>query len=87
MTAKQRSQVAEAYERSKAAREALFDAGCRPMECTEDKVGIVWERFITPKGESLIFFATPHWWDVFAPVTDHTGVAETVAAIKARWMP
>lgn len=63
------SPVAEAYQRSKAGREALLRT-CRAMECTEDKCGIVWERFVTRAGVSLILVATPHWWDVYAPVTE-----------------
>lgn len=77
------SPVAQAYERSKIGRRALFDADCRAMECTEDKAGIVWERFITPQGRSIILFATPSWWDVFEPVTDEATNDATVAAIKA----
>ncbi len=79
----QRTPLAQAYERSKAGREALFAADCRPMECTEDKCGIVWERFITPDGRSLVIIATPHWWDVYAPVHDGNDLAATIAAIKS----
>lgn len=78
------TKVAQAYERSKVAREALFDANCRAMECTEDKCGIVWERFVTPAGVSLILFATPSWWDVYAPLSPSNLTDETVAAIKSK---
>jgi hypothetical protein len=76
------SKVAEAYARSKSGREALFEVG-RSMECTEDKCGIVWERFILPNGISLILVATPHWWDVYAPIDDTGTTASTVDALRA----
>jgi len=81
---KQLSPVAEAYERSNAGRQALFGSGCRPMECTEDKAGIVWERFVTQAGESLILVATPHWWDVYKSVEPELGITTaTVDEIRA----
>lgn len=45
MSQQKLSKVAQAYERSRPAREALraIDAVC--MEVTEDKAGIVWERW------------------------------------------
>lgn len=80
---KRLSQVAQAHQRSKHAREFLL-SNCRPMECTEDKSGIVWERFVTPAGESLVLVATPHWWDVYAPVTESRLTIDVIAAIAAR---
>lgn len=77
------TEVMKAYDRSRPGREALFDNGCRSMECTEDKAGIVWERFVTPHGVSLILFATPSWWEVFCPLTSNATVHATVAAIIA----
>jgi len=82
MKAARVSPVAQAYASSKPGREALFEIG-RAMECTEDKCGIVWERFVVG-GESLILVATPHWWDVYAPLTSDGEIAAVVAAIKAR---
>lgn len=86
------SKVSEAYSRSKIAREALFDMSARSMECTEDKAGIVWERFLlqtnhptsaSPELVSVVLVATPHWWDVFVPLTRLQENTEVVAAIKA----
>lgn len=78
------SKVAQAYERSKVGRQALRDTGARCMEVTEDKCGIVWERYILGStGVSVVLFATPSWWDVFKPVTQDGSNDATVAAIKA----
>lgn len=75
--------VAQAYQRCEAGRRALLECA-QPMECTEDKCGIVWERFVTPRGESLILFATPSWWDVYAPLCASGLIVDVVAAIKER---
>jgi hypothetical protein len=85
MTAQRKlSKVAEAYQRCYIAREALRQSGARCMEVTEDKCGIVWERYIVgPNGTSVILYATPHWWDVFSPITSDTTNDGTIAAIKA----
>lgn len=80
--------VSKAYECSKVARYALIEAGARSMECTEDKAGIVWERFIIgPNGTSAILYATPDWWDVFVPLTVDMTIGGTIAAIKALAQP
>ena len=86
------NKVRDAYERSKPGRDALraIDAQC--MEVTEDKAGIVWERYLVVTSAPLavhqtfvnvVLFSTPHWWDVFVPVTSDNAVASTVDAIKA----
>lgn len=78
------SKVAQAYERSKIGRNALIAAGARSMEVTEDKCGIVWERFIVgPNGTSVVLFATPSWWEVFSPLTTDATNDGTIAAINA----
>lgn len=77
------SAVTEAYARCKDGRKALIDAGARCMEATEDKCGILWERWLLPNLTSAILYATPHGWDVFTPVTKDGKVAATVDAIKA----
>lgn len=75
--------VQQAYERCKPGRAALLEvAQC--MECTEDKCGIVWERFVFRAGESVILFATPHWWDVFVPLCSDGRITAVVDAIKQR---
>lgn len=76
------SKVSDAYGRCKIARNTLSEIGARPMECTEDKCGIVWERWLLPNGTSAILYATPHGWDVFTPVTQDNAIEATVAAIK-----
>lgn len=63
------SKVAEAYERCHEGRDQLIESGYRCMEVTEDKCGILWERWITPNGISVILFATPHSWDIFSPLS------------------
>jgi hypothetical protein len=90
------SRVQEAYARCKPARDLLFELDGRCMETTEDDAGIVWERWLIRKGPlvtsreghhqqplvSVILFSTPHWWEVFAPVTDKKGINETLEAIR-----
>lgn len=85
------SPVAQAYERCKVARLALREIDARCMEVTENKAGILWERWIIdttaatgkPGHVSVILMATPHWWDVYAPVTRDRDINATIAAIKA----
>lgn len=77
------SKVAQAYERCKVARSALTDAGGACMEVTEDKAGILWERWVMPGGVSLILFATPTWFDVYAPLTNSNKMHDVVARIAA----
>lgn len=61
--------VQQAYERSKETRSLICQLGARSMECTEDKCGVVWERFIIgPNGQSVILYATPSWYDVFSSI-------------------
>lgn len=84
------SPVQQAYVRCEAAHKALREIDAMCMEATEDKRGILWERWIicTPptvvQGShvSLILFATPSWWDIFAPLTEDTKVDGTIAALK-----
>ena len=64
MSAKKPSLVAQAYEQSKETRRDLQKRG-RLMETTEDKAGIVWERYAMPEGHGIILFATPSWHDTF----------------------
>lgn len=53
------------------------------MEVTEDKCGILWERWLTPNGDSLILFATPSWYDVFVPLTNGVRHIDVASAIDA----
>lgn len=63
------SPVQEAYKRSEETRRLICELGGRSMECTEDKCGIVWERFILgPNAQSVILYATPSWYDVFSSI-------------------
>lgn len=77
------SKVSDAYNRCKAGRNALAEAGARSMETTEDKCGIVWERWLLPNCTSVVLYATPFGWNVFSPLTDDNSTDATVAAIKA----
>lgn len=86
MKAEKLSKVAQAYKRSEAARKALHDVGARCMEVTEDKAGIVWERYSLATATTflnLVLFATLDWWDVFTPLTSDTTIDGTITAIKA----
>ena len=80
------SKVAQAYERCKIARKALREHACS-MEVTEDKCGIVWERWcivVDGRSMSLILFATPSWYEVFRPLTDdqrNEAIPEALAAL------
>lgn len=59
---------------------------------TEDKAGIVWERWYVQTSKptepqqrivNVVVFATASWWDVFVPIDASNEIAATVAAIKA----
>lgn len=90
MAQKKFSPVAQAYERSRPARDWLHQRA-RCMEATEDKCGIVWERWIltthdakgNPTFTNLVFYATPHGWDVFKPIADGVMIEDTMAALSA----
>lgn len=89
------SKVQEAYARCKPARDALIEVGATCMEVTEDKAGIVWERWFVqtrtqdengmPENRviNLIVFATPMWWDVFTPLEHAPEIDKVVAAIRS----
>lgn len=74
------TKVAQAYERAKPIRDTLFKIG-QCMEVTEDKAGILWERWIVGK-RSVILFATPHWCDVYRPMTDDMSWNGVIAALN-----
>lgn len=80
------SKVAQAYERCQLARAELGKIA-RCMETTEDKqFGILWERWCIVRESdcvSIVLYATPDMWDVFAPVTRENSTAVTIAAIRA----
>lgn len=74
--------VPAAYKNSAVARRALHLLKATPMECTEDKAGIVWERFVLPTGRSIVLFATPYWWDIFSPISDDGAIKATLEALE-----
>jgi hypothetical protein len=76
-----KTKVAEAYERAKMIRDVLHRIG-RCMEVTEDKAGILWERWLVGQ-TSVILFSTPSWTEVFRPVTDDMTWAGTTRALEA----
>ena len=94
---RKRSPVQDAYARCKPARDLLIELDGQCMETTEDKAGILWERWILQKDPlvadsdgsfrqhliNVILFATPHWWDVFTPVTETKEIDRTLEAIRA----
>ena len=81
------SNVAEAYQRCKAVRDTLHNLpNSRLMESVEDKAGIICERWIlmfSNTHKTLILYATPDWWDVYAPLTTDMHNDATIEAIKA----
>lgn len=80
------SAVQEAYQRAQPARDHLRKLDGRCMEATEDKCGILWERwcFVGEKScRNVYLYATPHGWDLSltADVTNDT--EKTLAAVTA----
>lgn len=75
--------LTKAYERSDALRQLLLEVGGVCREVTEDKAGILWERWVLPSGTSAILFATPSWWDVFLPAHDGISIDDTFMAVRA----
>lgn len=77
-------QINDSYTRCAPARLALTrDIGARCLEVTTDKAGIVWERYILPSGVVVVLYATPDFWDIYAPVCSTNSTVETLAAVKA----
>lgn len=87
---KKLSAVAEAYKRAEIARDWLHK-NARCMEVTEDKAGIVWERWLmmSPPDApstchvSVLLQATPHGYDVYVPVSPSSMAADTIAALES----
>jgi hypothetical protein len=75
-----KTKVADAYERAKLIRDVLIRLG-RCMEVTEDKCGILWERWLVGQ-TSVILFSTPSWTEVFKPVTDDMTWEGTIRALE-----
>ena len=74
------TKVAQAYERAKPVRDVLHQVG-RCMEVTEDKCGIVWERWLVGKSQ-VVLFATPHYTEVFHLLTAGMTWDEVTGAVK-----
>jgi hypothetical protein len=70
-----------AYERSEVIRSGLTAMGARCIEVTEDKCGILWERWVLRNGNHAVLWSTPDAWEVFLPVASGNSVAETVSAL------
>jgi hypothetical protein len=82
-----KSKISQAYEKGREGFKALHAVG-RSAHCTEDRVGVVWERFALPNGEEAVIVATPSWWDVFVPLTaELTGSKATEAIAERAAMP
>jgi hypothetical protein len=80
------SKVAQAYERAKDARKHLRELGATCMEATEDKCGILWERwcFLAPTTcKNVYLYATPHGWDVSVPAAAGDQAKDTLDAVAA----
>jgi hypothetical protein len=76
------SKVAQAHEKLAETRRVLREAGCMSMELVEDKAGIVAERFVRPgDGKSIVVWATPHWYDAYAPITSENNLSAYLLGI------
>lgn len=81
MKTKKLSAVAQAYERAKPARDVLHRIG-RCVEVTEDKSGVLWERWLIGQTQ-VVLFSTPDWAEVFKPLTSAVEWDDTIAALEA----
>jgi hypothetical protein len=78
------SALQEAYRRAKPARDHLRSLGGRCMESTEDKCGILWERWCFVGNMScrnVYLYATPHGWDLSLTADTSNDVEATLAAV------
>lgn len=75
--------IHEAYTRCEAMRRAFSDMNARCMEVTEDRYGILWERWLLPNGKSAVLWATPHGWDVFLPATNDNSTSASIEAVRS----
>lgn len=76
-----RSALQEAYERVREAREHLRGLDARCMETTEDKCGILWERWLLPNFRNVYLYATPHGWDLSVTASLSQKTQDTFVAI------
>jgi hypothetical protein len=90
--------LTQAYNRCSTARDFLRDLpSARLMETTEDKAGIVWERWIVSREpqydesgkcirngstRNLYLHATPHTWDISVTVSADDSVDATFRALR-----
>lgn len=90
------SAVQEAYVKAQPARDHLRKIGARCMETTEDKCGILWERWLVTRaaehdGEGKIvrmgmcgniyLYATPHGWDLSLPAELNNSAKATLDTV------
>lgn len=81
--AKVKTRVEQAWDNAMIGHNALVvQMDARPMEVTEDASGIIWHRYILPGGTPVVLVATPHWWNIFSPVTESAKVDDTFEAVK-----
>lgn len=79
------NKIQEAYKVAKQARTVLIEIGAQRMEVTDDKSGIVWERWIVYGDKSftsVILFATPLYWDIFVPLLRTNSHTATLDALR-----
>lgn len=74
--------IQEAYVRCTVMRSELTAMNARCAEVTEDKDGILWERWILPNGRHAVLWATPHTWDMFVSATSSLLTADVIAAVR-----
>ena len=74
--------IHEAYERCAVMRSELTAMNARCVEVTEDKAGILWERWVLANGQHTVLWATPHAWDMFVPATSSRLTADVIAAVQ-----
>lgn len=80
-TAKKQSKVSQAYDFAAPVRKVLHEIG-KCMEVTEDKRGIVWERWIVGR-QSVVVFASPMYCEVFTPATNDMTWAAVIDELRA----
>jgi len=74
------AKVQAAYTRAKPVRDELARIG-RCVEVTEDKCGIVWERWLVGSSQ-VVVFATRGYVEVFTPMTDATSWEDTIKELR-----
>ena len=81
MATVKQSKVSQAYEFASPVRKVLHEIG-KCMEVTEDKRGVLWERWIVG-GHNVVVFATPHYFEVLTPLTNDATWSAVINELRA----